>query len=283
MSTELAPKALSPAEITALLRNAGAIEADDGSSGNYIKIEGTTFYLGDDMYVSNPKTGAPAFLAQIAGPLKQLQSRWWTPAEAEAVGRPNIADHMCRSWFDEPDQNREYAEDGTSCRKCPVNPFVNKLNVPDWAEDKKKCQQRGELDLRVFDPETGKVASEDIYTLRMSFTSLVEWHGLKESPEKGHVGPYNFMHLLANLAAQNAAAAKEDPSLHILRAMTSLRLGGVIAEVRAVPKQSQDKSRNYYVTQLTPVQIHDVQEPSALPSGDDSDAGDNAEDGALPF
>lgn len=276
-NTAVAPATLNNQDITALLRNSGMIEGTEGG-GQYIKVEGTTFYVGDDMFVSNPKTGAPAFRAQIVAPVKQLQSRWFDYADAEAAGRPEIADSMCRSWYDEPSQNRKFSEDGTDCNKCPVNPFVKKMNLPDWA-DGKKCQWKGELDIRVIDPTTGTVRSDDIFTLRLSTTGMIEWQGVKDNPENGHVGQYNFMHLLARLAQEQASERGEDPKQAILKALTSLRLGGVVADIRSVPKQSADKARNYYVTQLTPVEIHDANESPALPS---SDTG-TVEDEDVPF
>lgn len=258
-----APVGLTAADFTAALKGAGFIESRE-STFNRIKVDGTTFYAGDEMYISNPKTNAPAFLAQIVDSPLEYQAYWFNEdgEVARAVNRPEIAGHMCKSHFDIPEQAREYAEDGTPCRQCPINPFVKKELLP--IESKGfKCSWRGDIQLRILDEE-GKLADETIWTLSLPTTGMIEFKGTSRDAEKGHVGELNFMQQLVRLGA---SLTPDQPNDGLMKALTALRLGGVVTEVRSVPVQSATGNR-YNVVQFTPIQILDVEDAGpALTAG----------------
>lgn len=270
-----APVALTNEDFTAALKTAGFIESGGGGEFHRIKVDGTTFYAGDEMYISNPKTGAPAFLAQIVDSPIEYQANWFNEdgVLARALNRPEIAGKMCKSHFEDPAQAREYAEDGTPCRSCPINPFIKKDLLPVEAKGF-KCSWRGDLQLRILSDE-GTLVDETIWTISLPTTGMIEFKGTSRDAEKGHVGELNFMQKLVRLGA---SLTPEQPSEGLMKALTALRLGGVIAEVRSVPVQSPTGNR-YNVVQLTPIQILDVTDANpALAAGTDTTETDD-----LPF
>jgi hypothetical protein len=273
------PLTLTPDEITAKLRELGMVETGSTGDFNRVKMDGGTFIMGDEMYVSNPVTKAPAFRARIMELPIEYQAYWFTAEDAAIVGRdgsvpdvPSIADRFCKSYFEDPQQAREYAEDGTACRQCPVNPFTK--NSPTG----KKCSWKGDISFQVLDKDGMLPEDAPIWTVTLPTTAMMEFKGTSRAPLAGHVGELNFMQLLARLALENAP----DGNAALYRAWTAARNGGVIADFRAVPTQSQDGARRYNVIQLTPVAILDVEEPAAV--GDGNGGGDASGDiDDLPF
>lgn len=261
-----APATLTNDEITAALRGAGMIE--NRQEFPRIRLDGLTFHAGEEMYISNPKTNTPAFLAQIVTPPAEYQSRWFEDdgVLARAVGRPEIAGHMCKSHFDVDGQRREYAEDGTSCRKCPVNPFVRRDNLPPEAREQ-RCSWRGDVELRILD-EDGQMIDETVWTMSLPTTGMIEWKGTSKEPEKGSATELNFMQRLARLGAESNP---DNPTQGIFNAMTALSLGHVVAEVRSIPQQAQNGNR-YSVISFTPVVILPVEEQPALETSTDTEA-----------
>ena len=272
MSTEISTEVLSPEEVTKLLQGAGFLEAPQASFGyQRVKMNGSTFEIGDEVYVSNPKTKKPAFIANIVETPKQYQARYFDAEKRgdmellETMGREHLAGGFCKSYFEEPGQAREKNEQGDSCKSCLVNPFVPKAKVPE-AADGKKCQWRGELLLRVLDEEH-KVINDEIVMVDLSTTAMMEWQGLSSDPTKGYVSDVNFMQKLATLGMSKSP---ENPTQGIYAALSALKLGGVIAEVRALPASSG--SNNFNVISLTPIDIlAEVNERPALEGTPDPD------------
>jgi hypothetical protein len=274
-----APTGLGVDDFTKALRAAGLLETPSSGGQNRMKVDGTTFLAGDDLYVYNPKTKAPAFLAQIVDSPVEYQAMWF-PEDgrlANAVQRPDIAGKMCKSYFADPTQAREHAEDGTSCRSCPVSPFVKRDKVPEESINKQKCSWRGDIDFRILDDD-GKLKDETVWSLSLPTTSMMEFKGSYNDAEKGHVGDYNFVQLLVRLGA---SLTPENPTAGLMQAMTALRLGGVIAEVRSIPVQNPNNGNRYNVTQFIPIQILDVTEPA--PEISDGVDNNNHNEDDLPF
>lgn len=255
-------------DITAILRSLGGVETPT-TEFHRIKVDGSTFYLDDEPFVSNPKTGAPAFTARIVGAPEEYQALWFDAEIADIAGRPNKTG-FCKSWFGQPSQAREFAEDGTSCRSCPFNPFTKEPPLG------KKCQWKGELQLQIVDPATGQLRDDTIWHLTLSTTAMIEWKGTSRDSVKGNVSDQNFMHKLATYAVGTAPDA--DPKSAIYNALTALSLGGVVAEFRILRGQSQDGARTWSVVSATPVAILDVSEAPALPETAGASDGD-----AIPF
>lgn len=261
------PAAPSQDDITAILRKLGGVETPT-SEFHRIKIDGSTFYLDDEPFVSNPKTGAPAFTARIVNVPEEYQALWFDEEMAVMAGRTGKTG-FCKSWFGNPAQAREWSEDGASCRSCIFNPFTKDAPLG------KKCQWKGELQLQIVDPATGQLRDDTIWHLTLSTTAMIEWKGTSRDSVKGNVSDHNFIHKLAAFAcAQNPDV---DPNKAIYGALTALSLGGVVAEFRILRAQSSDGARTWSVVSATPVAILAVEETPALPEPD------GAASDAIPF
>lgn len=245
----LSTHVLSAAEITAILRGAGAID-DAGSSFDRMKVDGSNFTAGSEVWVSNPRTGEAAFTARIMEPPLQYQAFWFNQAAAEFANRPNITDKMCKSYYDEPTQARKFSVDGASCDACPFNPFKD---AP--LAGMGKCGWKGDLQIQVI-PDDGQLkGDEPTYTLTLSTTGMIEFRGTRKEPEKGSVTDANFLHRLAIFAIEHAAEWKLEPEAAIRLALTSLGLGGVAAEFRIHRANNPDKGNTWSVVSLTPVYV----------------------------
>ena len=255
-----APTDLSSADFTALLRGGGAIETPEEVSR--IKCDGATFHVGEDLYVSNPKTKAPAFIAQIVEPPRELQAAWIDEdgVLAKFLDRPEKAGSMCKSHFDIPSQNREFSEDGAPCRSCKINPFTKKDALPPEANGT-KCKWRGDIKMRVLgEDHTLLDGDATIWTLSLPTTGMIQLKGTTKDPENGHTGEFTTMQRLVRLGAVNNP---ENPQQGALAALTAWSLGYVIVEVRSLPMQSSGGNR-YHVVDLNPIVILEMTDAPAL-------------------
>lgn len=256
-------------DITAKLRELGFVESDQGSGVGRIKVDGLAFNVGDEMYISNPKTGAYAFQARILDVPAEYQGVWLTPELATIIGRPEDTNTYCKSRFGVEGEDRKFSHSGADCNRCPIGPYVRKDALPAGADT--KCKWRGELSLQILDAQ-GQLSDETVWTLDLPTTGMIEFKGIGREPQKGHIGEFNFTQLLARMGAESNP---ENPQQGFMRALTALRLGGVIAEVRSVPTQSENGGNRYNVIQFKPVQILDVDAPAegapALESGNSDD------------
>jgi hypothetical protein len=283
-SKALATVVMTDDELTATLRELGLLETPQGD-GNWpqrAKVEGSTIYLGDDMYVSNPKTKTPAMRVRLLGLPAEYQGIYIPRNLAlhPDVNRPDIADKYCKSHFDVETEKREFSEDGTSCRGCPISPFTKRDNLPVFEDSEgrpttRKCQWRAEVSFQVLDHE-GAISDPTVWVLDLSTTSVIEFKGTGKEAQKGAASEFNFIHKLARFGAQ---LTPENPNEGLRTALTAYRLGGVICDVFQLPMRSDDGSRSWYVTSFTPVDIIDVDEAPALEAGDAPEG--NPDD--LPF
>lgn len=239
----------SSADVTDILRKMGILEAPR-SDFHRVKVDGTIFYFGDEPFVTNPKSGAPAFTARIIDSPEEYQALFMDAEHANYVGRPHMAGKFCKSHFDIPSQNRDFAEDGTSCRQCPLMPFKKAADIPAGL---KKCQWKGDLQLQLVDAATGKLADETIWTLTLPTTAMIEWKGTAKEGMKGSISDQNTMHKLALLGA---TSNPEDPQTGIRDAVNALALGAIIAEFRAL--RAESNGHNYTVISVTPIAILDI-------------------------
>lgn len=287
----MAPNANVPAlatedAFTAALRAQGFLSpASAGTDFHRIKVQGSNLVYGEDIIASyNAKTKEPALYIQISDAPTEYQAMWFDKDGnlARAVGRPEIAGKMCKSHFDNPREARKFAMDGTSCDTCPVHPFMPKDQLPPEARtasgDSKKCSWKADMEFYILDKqEDGTLARVDdtLYTMSLPTTAVIEFKGSsgkKSSPLAGSVSPENFMVRLAKLGISKWGEEG------ILKAGTYLRLGGVIAELRILPAKANDGAFNYNVVSFNPIDILEVEEPTALPS-----SADDGDDGDVPF
>ena len=188
---------------------------------------------------------------------------------------------MCKSHFDKPEEAREFAEDGTACRQCPVNPFAKRDTLPEEARGQ-KCAWRGDIDLRIVEQqedESYAVTDETVYTMSLPMTAMIEFKGMgTKEPVKGSVSDMNFMQRLARLAVTSWPDL--EPYAAISKGRMALMGGHVLAEVRSVPTQNPHNGNRYSVTQFIPIVILPYEEPTA--ELEDGDTG-TTEDEAVPF
>jgi hypothetical protein len=281
-ATSNVPATLSAPDYEKLLLEAGFLTQPSGTSNiNRLRVKNNNIQLGDDIIASyNAKTKEPALIVQLVDTPEQYQSMWFEKdaALANAVGRPEIAGHFCRSYFDKPAQAREFAEDGTSCKTCEVRPFLPPARLPAEAiaqQGASRCAWRGDIQLRILTQnEDGTLKAEDetIYTMGLPTTSMIEFVGSNsKNAEKlaGSVSEYHFMAKLAALGME-----KWGPE-GLQKALTFLRMGGVVAEVRLLPASNKDKSRDYTVTSFTPIDILEVTEVTQIETSETDDAADS--------
>lgn len=252
-------------QITALMVKAGLLAAPNGSDISRIKVDGLQFHVGDELYISNPKTKEPAFRARLMDMPREYQAAWLDEPLAMALNRPHAANSFCKSYFDDPDQARKHAEDGTSCESCPIGPFISREALPSWAGGK-KCSWRADFHLQILD-DNGEISDPTVHTLTVSTTGVIQFKGTAREPVKGSVTDLNSMQRLARLAMEQNP---DDPNKGLMDGLTALRLGGVIVDIRAIPAKSPDGARTWTVVDFDPVAIVplDELEVPALEAGD---------------
>ena len=242
-----------------------------GKDINRIKVKGSNFEYNDEIIASyNAVTKEPAMIVQLLDAPIQYQGMWFDKDGllANYVGRPGIAGKFCKSHFDNPQQARKFAEDGTSCETCPVHPWKRYDELPKEALDQdgaNKCSWRGEVEFRILQKnDDGTISGEDetIYTLSLPTTGMIEFVGSNSkrgNPLAGSVSEHNFM---VKLAALSRSKWGDEG---IRKGQTALALGGVIAEVRALPASNKERNFNYNEVSFTPIDILEMTEQPALP------------------
>ncbi len=257
---------LSAADITALLRGAGAID-DAGSTFNRMKVDGSMFTAGDQVFPYNPNTGAPAFIGRLIGPPEQYQGFWFGEKAAIFANRAEDANSMCKSYYDEPSQARKFSEHGNSCEACPFQPFHTP--PPDMGG---KCSWKGDIGLNIVPADGVLTGTEEEWTLTLPTTSMIEFRGTRKAPTAGSVSELNFMHKLALFAQDHAQEwGFNTVEEAVGAALTSFQLGGVAAEFRLLRAQNEDRSRSWNVISLTPVWVNtDFENLQQLGDGTDN-------------
>lgn len=252
-------------EITALLQGAGVVDTASNTF-NRMKVDGSMFVAGDEVYPYNPVKGEPAFVARIVAPPEQYQGFWFNEKTAAYANRLDMANHMCKSYYDVPNQARKFSENGASCDACPFNPFR-----PAPMDGEGRCAWKGDLNLQILPPDGVLTGEETIWTLTLSMTGMIEWRGTRKAPSAGSASEFNFMHKLANFAVSQAEAWSVSPQEAISIALTSYNLGGVAAEFRLVRQTTDDKSRSWNVVSATPIYVEPITEEvaPAIEAGDD--------------
>jgi hypothetical protein len=250
---------LTPDEISAVLAGAGAID-EEGEQFLRIKIDGTNFVSDDEIWMTNPKTGEPAFTARLLQGPMQYQSFWFTPEAAVEADRPDMANKFCKSHYDNPQENRERGTNGASCRACPFNPFGNEYP---------KCSWKGDIQFQIIPDDNVMKGDEPVWTLTLSTTGMIEWRGTRKNQTGGSATDANFMNKLANLALEKAPEWGIEPEQAIIAALTSLNGGGVAAEFRAMRMTNEQSGNTWSVPSLTPVHIELLtEETTQIESGE---------------
>jgi hypothetical protein len=278
MSNPNVPAVLSDEELKQkLAAHGGFLNTNIGSTDFHrITAKGNNLIYNKDIIASyNLKTKEPALIVKLADMPVEYQSMWFGKELARAVGRdgtvegvPDISNRFCKSHFDDPNEARKYAEDGTSCTTCPVNPYRDPASLPTEAKQQdgaSKCSWKADIEFQILDRnEDGTYNSEDqtIYTMSLPTTGIIEFKGSssrKANPMEGSVSAEHFMVQLAKLGF----AKWGDDGL--AKAHAALTSGGVIAELHIPMATTQDGSKNYSVVSFKPIDIMDPEEQTALP------------------
>jgi hypothetical protein len=145
---------------------------------------------------------------------------------------------------------------------------------------------KADIQLQIV-PEDGQMTGDEkVYSLSLSTTSALDWRGSSKNPQGGVVQEKNFIVQLAELAQAEfiEAGGKGSPAQAVLDAMTSLRLGGVVAEVYLIQTSNpQRPAESWTVVAFKPVHIEPLDQLQALESGDPVAAGPETDSDAIPF
>jgi hypothetical protein len=147
---------------------------------------------------------------------------------------------------------------------------------------------KADIQLQIV-PDSGELTGDEpVYTLSLSTTSALDWRGSSKNPQGGIVQEKNFIVQLAELAQQQFIenGGEGNPSQAILDAMTSLRLGGVVAEVYLVLTSNPNKpSQTWTVVAFKPIHIEPLDQLAQLTDGatEDVAAGPETNSDDLPF
>ena len=255
VSNEVAPATLTPEEISAVLAGAGAIDEQGEEYYTRMKAQGTNLVTDTDVWMSNPKTGEPAFTARLLSAPTQYQAFFFDAAAAEKAGRPDMVKRFCRSHYDNPAEAREYGTNGAPCRPCPFNPF---------GSERPKCSWRGDVNFQIIPEDGVLVGDEPIYTISLSITGMIEWKGTKRAPNECSVSDQNFMYKLAALSLQSAEEWAVPQEQAIIIGLSALNEGLVAAEFRSIIAHNDEKSMEWSVVSLTPVHIQRPTEQAAI-------------------
>lgn len=241
-------------DIQRILAGAGVIDNQDSGYGAIrMKMSGNTFQTEHDVWVSNPKTMEPAFVARLMGPPEQYQAYWFNELDADKAGRPEMKDRFCKSYYDNPQQAREYGTNGASCRACPFQPF---------GDSAKRCSWRGDLRFQIIPDDGVLTGDEPLHEISLSTTGMIEFRGTKKTPLGGAVSAMNFQAKLAEFAIKHMEdlgftpdGTPEQGAAVILKALEAFNAGLVAAEFRILTQTNEEKGQSWPVVSLTPVHI----------------------------
>lgn len=236
---------LSAEELMDILAKVGAVdEKREGYGAIRMKVTGNIFQTDDDVWMSNPKTNEPAFVARLLGPPEQYQAFWFDKARAERAGRPEMADRFCRSRYDHPDEAREYGTNGAPCRSCIFKP---------WGEERQHCAWKGDLRFQMVKEDGVMTGDEPVYEISLSTTSMVEWRGAGKDRKKGSATDKTFVLKLGDFMQNLAAEWEVSPQEAVELGWVALNEGLVAAEFRIVQQTNEELGRTWSVVSLTPV------------------------------
>lgn len=251
---------LSSAELVALLQEAGWAEKPSGESLPRMSLSGNLLATPDgEQFIYNPKhPEIPAVTVRIVKPPEEYNAFFLNSKNADAMGRPDLANQFSKRYM-QPDATRKVWEsdaafDDIRARTDLYDDYGNAL----------KASWKGDLQLQIVPDDGQLTGSEQVYILTLSTTSLIEFKGTGRAPSAGSVSEENFITKLANFAISKALETGTPPKKAVLDAMTSLTLGGVVAEGRILMGENKEKNQKWSVLSWTPIHIEPMQEGDQL-------------------
>lgn len=255
------PATISAAEMTSLLQQHGYAEQQADRTAR-IKFTNGMLIAQDTgaMFVYNPKTDAPMATVRLLGLPDEYFVIWIDKDMAAAIGQPDLEGKPSKKYLHSDPNRRTWDSDAAYDHLAGLGYKGN------WS---------GDLQVQII-PDTGTMTGDEtVYLLTLPTTSLIEFKGASRNPEKGAVSDLNFIHKLGIFAVEqlleaNPDATKAEQQKAALDAMTSLRLGGVAAEIRAYRQENKERGQSWMVLSFTPVHVEtpDTLGAPALPPGD---------------
>jgi hypothetical protein len=246
-------------DLTALLQQAGWAEKTNADAPLRMKLEGSTLTTPDgEAYMYNPfKPDIPALTVRIVRPPEEYYGIWIDQEKASLIGRPELANSYSKKWIHHDPDRRVWDSDEAFDQLKAVGV------KPQW---------RGEMAVQVMPPSGTLTGNEPVYLLDLSATSVAEFKGSYANPEGGSVSEINFIRKLAKLALEQATTSGEDQERALLNALTSLTLGGVVAQVRIMKAENKERAQIWYVISFDPIHIESVESGPAIEAGDVEEA-----------
>lgn len=247
---------LSSDDLTALLQQSGWAEKPSGEALPRIKLDGNMLTTPDgEMFVYNPKKPeVPAMTIRIVRPPEEYFAIWIDSEASRAIGQPELENTFSKKFLDSDPTRRTW----------PSDEAFERLKDAGF-----KSSWKGDMLVQIV-PDSGTLTGEEqTYILTLSTTSLIEFKGTSKSPEAGSVSDTNFVRRLSLFALEEAT---DNPKKAVLDALTSLTLGGVVAEARLIRAENKDLGRTWTVIQFAPIHIEPMQQGDrVLSAGDDPD------------
>lgn len=239
---------LTPEELTALLQSTGWAEKASGESLARMKLDGNMLTTPDGgMYVYNPnKPTVPAMTVRIVRPPEEYWAIWIDAEAAAAIQQPSLKDTFSKNYV-HPDPTR---------RTWPSDEVFNQLKEHGF-----KASWKADIFVQVVPDDGQMVGDEPVYILTLSTTSLIEFKGTSRAPSEGSVTDENFITKLSKFAMENNPGTGKTA---VLDALTSLTLGGVVAEVRILRAENKELNRVWSVVSFSPVHIEPMSAGDSL-------------------
>jgi len=245
------PASMSHEDLMGLLGQTGAIAT--GGEFHRLTLKGGLLET-DEGDIFPPRKDGPALTVRIVSPPVMYNAFFLSADEgnggfdAGRIGRPDLNGRFVKK-YDDPAEQAKNAS--------PTNDVFDDIAQAAG----KRGDFKGDLQVQIVPDDGNMTGEETIYTLTLSTTSIFEWRGSSKNPSAGSVSDENFIVKLARFAVKKAVEAGADETgqrTAVLNAMTSLRLGGVIADVYLLRAQNPDKTRTWTVISFDPVHIEPV-------------------------
>lgn len=277
------PSVLTAAELTALLQQSGDLSLP-GSDFRRMRLEGGVLVTLDaqgeteDMFPPKMVKGVPqpSVTVRIVEPPIYYNAFWLGPEvndkgeatrafDPNRIGRPELSKSFCKK-YDDP------------ARQAADNNPSNEVYDLVATATGQRGDFRADLKLQIV-PESGELTGDEpIYTLTLSASAALDWRGTRKNPTGGVAQEKNFIVQLAEFAAAQAAEAGGDAMAQqkaVLDAMTSLRLGGVVADIYLLRVSNSDNSNTWTIPAFKPVHVEYATEAPALSDGADPASSDD--------
>ena len=269
------PSLLSAAELTALLQQSGDL-SQPSSDFRRMRLDGGVLVTLDaqgeveDMYPPKVVKGVaqPSVTVRIVEPPIYYNAFWLGP-EVNDKGEPTRAFDPNR--IGRPELNKSFSKkyDDPAKQAADNNPS-NDVYDQVAAATGQRGDFRADIRLQVV-PESGEMTGEEpVFTLTLSASAALDWRGTRKNPTGGVVQEKNFIVQLAEFAATAASEAGGDAAAQqkaVLDAMTSLRLGGVVADIYLLRASNTDGSNTWTIPAFRPVHVEYGTEAPALTDG----------------